>query len=237
MSALHFMPRRYLTSAYFTIHVEMLFEICLNCGVCTVVAWHLSTLHLYPDVTWCRSTLLCTYMCGSYLASVYITMYMCWYYVAYVYIAMYVCRCHSAYVYIAMYMWKCNLIPLYIAMMIYSETCLGRPPLERPLCLKRPSSNLWRFISTIEFLAKLACLERPSIWKDHFFLISRVVIPDKFHCITWCLSTSLYISANDTWNLHHHVCGDAMMLVYRCTDVTWCLPMSWRTYWCQCHVY
>ncbi len=63
-----------------------------------------------------------------------------------------------------------------------SETCLIRPPLERPPCLERPYSNFWRFLSTIGFHENWTSLEWPPVWKDHFFLTSRVGVPDKFHC-------------------------------------------------------
>ena len=56
-----------------------------------------------------------------------------------------------------------------------SETCLVRPPLERTF------SNSWKLISTIGFHAKLTCLERPSVWNDHVFVTSRMVVLHKFH--------------------------------------------------------
>ncbi len=42
--------------------------------------------------------------------------------------------------------------------------------------------------STIGFYANWTCLERPPVWEDHFFLTSRVVIPDRFDCIYKCRS-------------------------------------------------
>ena len=45
-------------------------------------------------------------------------------------------------------------------------------------------SNLWKFLSTIRFHANCTCLEWPPVWKDHFFLTSKVVVPHRCHCIT-----------------------------------------------------
>ncbi len=65
---------------------------------------------------------------------------------------------------------------------LYSETCLKWPLMERPSCLERPFSNWWKFLSTIGFHTNRTCLERLAVWKDHYFLTSRVVLPDRFHC-------------------------------------------------------
>ena len=65
----------------------------------------------------------------------------------------------------------------------YSKTCLERTLLERPPSLERPFSNLWKILSSIGFHANRTCLERPPVWKDYFFLTSRVIVPDRFDCI------------------------------------------------------
>ena len=43
----------------------------------------------------------------------------------------------------------------------YGQICLEWPPLERPPCLERPISSLWRFLITIGFHVHWTCLERP----------------------------------------------------------------------------
>ncbi len=77
----------------------------------------------------------------------------------------------------------------------YSETCPDDPLWkDHPTAnWARPFSSLWKFLSTIGFLANWTCLERPSVRKDHYFLIAKEVAPGRFHCIlkpsmlySWC---------------------------------------------------
>ena len=65
---------------------------------------------------------------------------------------------------------------------MYSQICLEWPPSEWPPSLERPFSNLWKVLYTIGFHANWTSLERPPVCKDHFYLISSVVVPDRFHC-------------------------------------------------------
>ena len=75
----------------------------------------------------------------------------------------------------------------------------GSTPLERPSCLERPFSNLWKYLSTIGLHANWTCLERPPVWKDHLVLTSRVIVPDRVHCIG-CLHIAK-IQYNTHWTL------------------------------------
>ena len=111
--------------------------------------------------------------------------------------------------------WKYDSIPETLPIQRYSETCLERPPLERLPCLERPFPNFWKNLSTTGFHSNWTCLEWPPVWKDHFFMTTMVVVPDRFHCI-------LYSAIE----VHVQLEVPPSFLWWSCEMITWLNPLE-----------
>ena len=82
-------------------------------------------------------------------------------------------------------------------------------PLWKDYSLERPFCKFWKFLSTIGFHADWTFLKRPPVWKDHFFLTFREVVPDRFHCthkftsVAYCYCTlPIHLLHPSCWQLH-----------------------------------
>ena len=117
----------------------------------------------------------------------------------------------------------CDIESLLIYM--YSETCLERPPLERPPCLERPFPSLWKCLSTIGLHANWTSLERPPVCQDHFFLTFRVVVPDRFHCSSLIKALSVAWSVKCRRNRHYSPAMDCHFSPFMCKPTR---IQSWR---------
>ncbi len=110
-------------------------------------------------------------------------------------------------------------------------------------CLERPFSHKWKFLSTIGINTnqyKLN-LDGKTVLRDHFFLTSRVVVPDRFHrTSTTCLQRPLWSPPHQSiFNLiflykGHHFSLAGVAAVYRFDCIQGVFSMLVRFHFPSC---